>query len=501
MAAASAMHTPLHDRLPAATLAGLVARHATAAGCALPILPPVGRGPAVSDDGEVVARVGGPPPFAGLLADALNDVLAAQRQLEERATELATLHDISRLTAGSRDVGRALQEIVRLVADVTDARSASIRLLDEAGGDELKIAAVHNLSDAYLAKGRIRLADAKIDQEALSPRGFAVVEDMGRDPRVLFPDQARHEGIVSVLVAGMTSQDKPIGVLRIYTDRPHAFRRREVDLLQSVAAMAAAAIVNVRLREEVAEAERVERQLEIAAEVQQRMLPQQSPDLPGMDLAGLYVPAQELAGDIYDYIPLPGDNLGVLVADVSGKGVPASLVGMAVRASLRAQVDHVYNLAEAVGGLNYMLVRDTRPGEFVTLFYGVIDVRRRRLTYCCAGHPPALLWRDGAIHQLTTEDMLLGIVPEATFEQKVIDLKAGDRVMIYTDGLQDAVNPAGERFGDDRILAAFAQSAGRPRAEDAARHVAVTLRQFVGGATRSDDVTAAFIHVGKPPAA
>jgi sigma-B regulation protein RsbU (phosphoserine phosphatase) len=143
-----------------------------------------------------------------------------------------------------------------------------------------------------------------------------------------------------------------------------------------------------------------------------------------------------------------------------------------------------------------MLHRDTRLGEFVTLFYGVLDVKARRLTYCCAGHPPALLWRGGQVKQLTTDDILLGIEPDARFHQATLDLHDGDRLMIYTDGLPDAQNFAGERFGDARILETFAQGARHPSAADAAAHLRRTLRNYVGLADRSDDVTTVHLHVG-----
>ena len=105
----------------------------------------------------------------------------------------------------------------------------------------------------------------------------------------------------------------------------------------------------------------------------------------------MYVPCYELGGDFYDFIPLPDDNVGLAIADVAGKGVPASLIMAAVRATLRAQVDNVYYLYEVVRRINQMVCRDTQPGEFVTLFYGVLDTRNKRFTYCNAGHPPGLI--------------------------------------------------------------------------------------------------------------
>src|SRR5437588_7486411 len=119
----------------------------------------------------------------------------------------------------------------------------------------------------------------------------------------------------------------------------------------------------------------------MAADFQQRMIPHTPPNVPGLDVASIYVPCYTLGGDFYDFIPLPDNNLGLAMADVSGKGVPASLIMASVRAFLRAQVDNVYYLYEVIRRINLMLYRDTRTGEFVTLFYGVLDSRNRRFTY------------------------------------------------------------------------------------------------------------------------
>src|SRR5262249_28945715 len=157
------------------------------------------------------------------------------------------------------------------------------------------------------------------------------------------------------------------------------------DLLKAIAAQAGAAIENARLLAETLQAEALEKQVAMAVDVQQRMVPQKPPQIPGLDLASVYVPCYELGGDLFDFLPLQSDNLGLVVADVSGKGVPASLIMASIRASLRAYVDNVYYLYEVMRRVNLMLCRDTKPGEFVTLFYGVLDIHNRRLTYCNAG--------------------------------------------------------------------------------------------------------------------
>ena len=485
-------------RLPLKKVRRVLQRHELAGGVTLHLrrTDEDGGGDPVVVDRQVLARVGGPAPFARLAAIAVANATASQDRLADRAAELHALQAISRLAAEEPDLEAALQRIVELVAEVMDVRASSIRLLDPASG-ELHIAAVHDLSDDYQGKGRILLADTEIDRRALGEAGYAVVDDLAEDPRVLFPEQARAEGVVSALVAGMTYRGERVGLIRVYTGRPHRFARREIDLLRAVAGMAASAIVNVRLREESRQAERMEQQLKVAAMVQQRMLPQAVPELPGMTLAGIYLPAMELAGDLYDYIPLPEGNLGLLVADVSGKGVAAALIGSLVRGSLRAQLDHVYDLSDAMAGVNHMLCRDTQPGEFVTLFYGVLDTAKRRLTFCSAGHPPALLWRDGGIGHLTTHNMLLGVDEDATFDQGVIDLLPGDRLLLYTDGLPDAADDRERQFTEARVEQSYRRAAAEATsAGDVLCRVRADVRAFTGLTPQVDDITAVALNVG-----
>jgi sigma-B regulation protein RsbU (phosphoserine phosphatase) len=310
---------------------------------------------------------------------------------------------------------------------------------------------------------------------------------------VQYPQESAREGNVSMLSAGMRYKGKPIGVLRVYTSEQRHFSPFQVDLLKAVAAQAAAAIENARLLAETLEAEALEKQVQLAAEVQQRMIPSHAPPMPGVDLAPVYVPCYTLGGDFYDLLALPNDNLGLVVADVSGKGVPASLIMASVRAALRAHVDNVYYLYEVIRRVNLMLYRDTRPEEFVTLFYGVLDTRNRRLTYCNAGHPPGLLMRDGKLIELGSDNMVLGVNPDEQYKQSVIDLKVGDTLLLYTDGLTDAANFKSERYGRQRLNEAFKPA---DKAETIAQAILWDMRKFQGLAKATDDVTMIVTKIG-----
>jgi sigma-B regulation protein RsbU (phosphoserine phosphatase) len=154
---------------------------------------------------------------------------------------------------------------------------------------------------------------------------------------------------------------------------------------------------------------------------------------------------------------------------------------------LRAQVDNVFYLYEVMRRLNVMVCRDTKNSEFVTLFYGVFDARNRRLTYCNAGHPPALLRRNGVISELSGSSLVLGVSPDEVYEQYTVDLQKDDTILLYTDGLTDGMNFQNEQFGKQRLLEAYARSGDF--AEGISNNILWELRKHVGMAKRTDDVT------------
>lgn len=427
--------------------------------------------------------------FLFLMANAIARLCYQEYQLRLRINELQTISNVTMMLADTRDLNALLQRSVKLVAELMNAKACSIRLLDYEH-DELKIHAVYNLSDAYLNKGMISLSRSQEWFAAMDESGYEAIRDMRTDPRVQYPEEAAREGLVSMLSVPMRHQATSIGVLRVYTAEERAFSQSEITLLKAIAASTGAAIENARLALQNRTNELLEQQVTMAADVQQRMIPSTPPKIRGVDLASVYVPCYQLGGDLYDFIELPYDNVGVVVADVSGKGVPASLTMASVRAALRAQADNVYYLSEIMRRLNVMLCRDTKPTEFVTLFYGVIDANNRRLTYCNAGHNPAMLLRDGQITELGIGDegsMVLGVVCEEPFRQNILDLRKGDCVLLYTDGLTEARSFNDEMFGRQRVIDSFRK--GGTAADEIAKNLLWDLRRFVGLAKATDDVT------------
>ena len=430
--------------------------------------------------------------MAALIAEMFSDLCAQEDDLRRRINELTAVYDINAMLAGASDLKEILDTTTRIVCDVMHVKACSLRLLDEATG-VLYVKSIHNLSPEYLGKGPVILSQNPIDQAAMAGK-VARIADAPNDPRTQYPEQARKEGIISGMVCGMIYRGKAVGVLRVYTSEPHEFSPFEEALLRAVASQAAAAIVNARLLAETLEAERYARQLAYAGEVQRRMIPSEPPRHEHAEIAAVYQPTFEVGGDFYDFIKLPKGNLGIAIADVSGKGVPASLQMASLRSVLRVNAHFTYDIERIVTEVNRYACRDTSVGEFATVFYGVLSPHAGRLTYCNAGHDPPLLLRGDTIQELSVGGMVVGVDKHTTFKRDLVQLRPGDIILLYTDGAVEALNFNDERFGRPRLADSLRKYADQP-ADLLVKNILWDLRRFRGLADRTDDLTLVAIKI------
>ncbi len=424
--------------------------------------------------------------FADVLADTIATLYAQAQRIERQVADWQTVHGLTGLLTSTRDLQEMLDLTVRRVVEVMQVKACGIRLLNTDTG-ELVIKAVCNLSDEYLQKGPVLLRDSKIDAAAFS--GYPVyIPDVPNDPRTRYPDNARREGIVSGFCVPMTYRGETIGVIRVYTGKRHTFRETERTLLRSIASQAAAAIITTRLWEDQAKAERFERQVKAAGDIQQRMLPLRAPKHEFLELGCVYDPTLQVGGDFYDFIELSDGDLGVCIADVVGKGLPAALMMASVRSALRAHAYQDHSVGELVETVNRHMCRDTLPSEFATLMYGVFSADARSFTYSNAGHTPPLLLRDNGLTELTKGGLAIGVRPDETYEQESIALKPGDVLIMVTDGVTEAMNFDGSAYGRDRLITSIRKHQSLD-AQQLAQQILWDVRRFAGLAEQSDDIT------------
>ena len=285
-----------------------------------------------------------------------------------------------------------------------------------------------------------------------------------------------------------------VGVLLL--GPPHArasYSAADKELLSSSAEVFALLIENARLNARALEQEKLRRDLALAAEVQKRLLPRRAPRSSGATLAAYTLAARSVGGDYYDFLDLPDDRLGIAVADVSGKGIAAALLMSVVQASLRLiAVDADMPLRQVASRMNAQLYRSTGTNKYATFFYAQLDPARRRLRYVNAGHnAPYLVHRPEAgadVVELAAGGTVLGLFPEADYEDAEVALHPGDLIVAFTDGVPEALNPAGEEFGEERVKDLLRQSAGAD-ADAVSAKLSDAMRAWIGSAEQHDDLT------------
>lgn len=292
-------------------------------------------------------------------------------------------------------------------------------------------------------------------------------------------------------IVPMLSQTQLRGVLclgeRVGGDE---FDRSELEYLSAFARMSISELENARLFSEMVIKERMEKELSLAKSIQQGLLPDSIPEVPGYDISGINVSSQQVGGDYFDVIPLSNHEYVLVIGDVSGKGIPAALLMANLQAALRVIAPLRLPLPEATARINALIHANTGIDKFITMFWGMLDIREHTLEYVNAGHnPPYLLRSDGTMEKLTEGGLILGIMPDAPpYQSACISLHTGDVLVSYTDGVNEAMSGEQQEFGDERFLVLLQRERSSP-ATALIQHVRDEILEFTHGAAQSDDIT------------
>jgi len=295
------------------------------------------------------------------------------------------------------------------------------------------------------------------------------------------------------LAVALRTSKEVLGVLLLGppADREQ-YSRAAQRVLRGCADQFALLLENARLTDRVVEQEKVLRDLALAAEVQKRLLPRQGMETTMASLTGLNLPARSVGGDYYDFLDLGGGHTGIALADVAGKGIAAALIMSVVQASLRViSSERDLGLPELAAKMNYFLYRSTGPNSYATFFYARLDQQTRELRYVNAGHNAPYLLRaggDSAVEELTTGGTIIGMFPQTCYEEGTLALHTGDVLIVFTDGVTEALNPGDEEFGEDRLKDLLRLVGTLPIEEMSAR-IAEELKNWIQDAAQYDDLT------------
>lgn len=407
--------------------------------------------------------------------------------------KLRLLLDITKKISRSLD----LQEVLNLVMDTL----GSLIHYDAAGIYILKTSNLHadvkeNQSCVFhtetvrgydiddLVDLRLKMGEGIIGHVALA--GEPVISpDVRTDPRYV---NAREE-TRSEMVAPIISNDEVIGVFDLESDQLNAYTPDDLQVLLLLASQVAIIIEKVMLHEQLIEKKRLEGQLEVARQVQLELLPAHDPQLQGFDICAWNFSTEEVSGDYYDWVSIYEDQIGLVIADVSGKGVPAALLMAFLRASLRAAIHIGYAPHISMAKVNYLLWESIERNQFVTAFYGVLDASNKTLAYTNAGHnPPLLMDADGTARFMERGGLPLGMFRATRYYEYYQAIEPGQILVLYTDGATEANGANGEEYGRARLEAAV-----RASRQMSARELITAIQQDVlawtDGRGASDDMT------------
>jgi serine phosphatase RsbU (regulator of sigma subunit) len=410
-------------------------------------------------------------------------VAAAALDLDRQAARLRTLNEIHRALATPISLTALLDLILERCFDVLKPQEGIIVLRQPDGS--FATAATRRLPGST---GEV-LVSRSLIEEVVGRGKPALVIDAAIDERFGHSDSIIASGVKSVVAAPLSDADGSIGMIALLSRaRVKMFAEQDLDMLGSLASAAALRVRNIALAEQAAARKVLERELALAHDIQMAMLPRSLPDRPEIDLAASVTPARSVGGDLYDFV-VHGDRLWFVIADVSGKGVPAALYMAVAKTLFRATVHLSADLSQVLSRMNVELARENDQAVFVTGIVGHVSLSTGEVLVGDAGHNPAFIRRrDGTLETADMpKNLALGVLEDVPYDCGRIVLGVGDTLILYTDGVVDARAQDGEMFGSERLEQAILSSA--PGADAIAAAITGATARFSAGAPPEDDLT------------
>jgi sigma-B regulation protein RsbU (phosphoserine phosphatase) len=430
------------------------------------------------------------------------------------------------------EVDAILKIILESALETTEA-SAGVIYVVSADKESLEPRVVLNFFPPMYIDAQVTVSERRTEELEDEMRGqsFAmgqgIIGEVAKSGKPVLIADVRSAGIMlgttteymrnrSMLVVPLRVRDETLGVMAVLNKQRGSFGKDDQSLLQALADQASLSVNNAMMTVEVAEQERLRRDLQIARDIQQRLLPDHCPIIPGFEIAARGTSALEVGGDYYDFFWVDDDHLGIVVADVSGKGVYAALVVAMIRSAFRTQALGNRDVRDVLSRVNAFIEEDLRRDMFVTCVYGILEVSTKKFSWARAGHEPLVVTHNDAAHTvdiLSPDGFALGVIGSPDFsdllEVKTIELHPGDRLLMFTDGLTEAMNSKGEEFGMERILSSLADQTPCLRKNahllggvgcdpvdhepDEMIHLEEAVSLHVGDAPQSDDLTIVYL--------
>ncbi len=429
-----------------------------------------------------------------------------QRLVRERRATYEFLDEIAARMSTAKDIVSTLESMVEFLVGTTRAQSGALFLMN-AGRTALRAQVVVGMFPPFLpvpeiAAGRLKLIQQKIkntpvplDQPLIgqaAAKGEPILLSRARQVAG-FPQIPGFE-VETAIAAPLKVRGQVEGVL-VLINRigGEPFSNDDLSIVTAMAEQAGMTLQMMRLYDSIAEKQRMEQEIHLAQDFQKMLLPREFPQIPGVEIAAINLPALEVGGDFYDFFWLDSRRLGIVIADVAGKGLPGGLVMSMVRSVLRAESPHAPTPRAVLERVNHAVFADTRDKVFITMIFAVLDCDRKTLTFARAGHEPLVIFsrRNQTLRLLAPEGIALGLVPAPLFsviQDREVPIEDGDVVVLYTDGINEAMDDRGLEYGQERFLDLLRAQADLPP-DKLIQTLVADVHRHASGGRQSDDLT------------
>ncbi len=410
-------------------------------------------------------------------------------RLRRAVEELSVLNELAAAIGALTSSEEVIRKIISRSLRSVGAEQGVITMIEEQPDLPMKTLVRTQVSSSD--HGQFHFNQALLGWIILNKKPL-LVNSPGSDER--FKGVTWDSSVHSVLCVPMLTRSALKGVLTVYNKKgDKGFTDDDQRLLAIIAQQSAQVVENARLYEEERALLKVQEEYKLAFQIQSDLLPKGPPHVPGYDIAGATFPARTIGGDYYDFIMLDDGNWAICLGDVSGKGLPAALLMANLQASLRSHTRLGTSVEACIAGANRQLFQSTSPEKFATLFYGMLDVKNHTLNYCNAGHePPFLISAGRDPRRLTEGGTMIGIMDGFPFQESSVELKPGDTLVVYSDGVSEAMSGDKEQFGEARLTELLLKNFGSS-AKDLTDKMVNSVRAHAGNAPQYDDITVVVI--------
>ncbi len=416
----------------------------------------------------------------------MNDLTEIQK-LKLAVKELSVLNDIATAVSATYDLDQVIGLIVRECVNHLNVEQGAIMLLDHTETNDqfhTIVREVDTSSDVVPYHFGVQLSGWMIkNQKPL------LINNLSEDNR--FTNLSGEDfPINSLLCAPLKTKGKLIGVLNVFNKmNDEGFTAEDQRMLSIIAAQSAQVVENARLYDEEKTLKKIEEELRVASDIQSFLLPKSKPKIRGFDVAGKSTPAKEVGGDYFDFINIDDNRNVICLGDISGKGMPAAMLMANLQATLRGQALFTNSAGECLTRANKLLYRSTDLHKFATLFYGILDSSNNTLFFSNAGHdPPFLIDTNKKVTRLLKGGTVLGFMEEVQYEEDSVKMNAGDTIIIYSDGITEALNEKNKEFGEERLMDIVKENI-KFSAEKLIANVFEKVKTFSKDVPQSDDGT------------